>query len=169
MLFILTGNGKGKTTSAIGMGLRAIGAGRKVLMIQFLKTGQSSELKVIKKIANFEVKSFGQKGFLLPDKTPSKKDIELAEQAFQTAQEALNKKEFDFLILDEINLALYLKLLKIKDVLAFLKKHKSKTDIVLTGRHCLQTIINLADLVTEFKEKKHYLQKGQRAIKGIEY
>lgn len=185
MVYILTGNGKGKTTSAIGMGVRASGSGRRVLMIQFLKPGASSEIKVIKKIENFEVKSFGQKHFILPkvrlEKRPelkkigvkpiSKKDFKLVNDAFRLAQKTARERKYDLLILDEIFIAIFFKLLGEKEVLNFLKKYRSHLDIVLTGRHCPKGFLELADLVTEFRQKKHYYKnpkEGGKAEKGIE-
>ena len=164
MLYIFTGNGKGKTTAAVGMGIRAVGAGQKVLMVQFLKTGSSSENKVIKKIENFEVRSFGRPGF----GPLSKKDSELAEKGFNFAKKAAESQKYHLLILDEVNVALKFKLLKIKEVLSFLEKYGKKLDIVLTGRYCPKEIIKIADLVTNFQEIKHYYKKGIKARRGIE-
>ena len=183
MIYILTGNGKGKTTSALGMGVRAAGAGMKVFMIQFLKTGVSSENKIIKKIKNFQVKSFGRPGFFLPEKelkkNPqlkklgvkpfSKKDFDLAKNGFELAKKIAKENRSNLLILDEINLAIHSGLISEKKVLDFLRENKGKMDIVLTGRYCPKEIIKIADLVTEMKEKKHYYKKGKKARKGIEF
>lgn len=148
MIFVFTGNGKGKTTSAIGMGIRAVGAAKKVLMVQFLKTGGSSEIKIIKKIKNF--------------------DIQQASPNFLKKKEAGIKKH-DLIILDEINVALKFGLVDIKGVLAFLKKYGKKKNVVLTGRWCPKEIVKMADLATELKEIKHYYKKGVKAKKGIEF
>jgi cob(I)alamin adenosyltransferase len=185
MIFILTGNGKGKTTSAIGMGIRAVGAGGKVLMIQFLKPG-SSESKVIKKIKNFKIKSFGQRWFVLPkaelEKKPElkktfgvrpigKNDIQLAKEAFSLAERAARANIYNVIILDEICVVLKYKLLSQNRVFNFLKKYGNNIDIVLTGRYCPKEIIEAADLVSEIREIKHHYKKvkGQKAKKGIEY
>lgn len=170
MIFVLTGNGKGKTTCALGMGMRAVGAGRKVLMVQFLKPPISSELEIIKRVRNFKARSFGRKGFLRKENFPfSKEDFKLAKQGFEVAKEALKTRQCNFLILDEINPTLYFKLLPQKEVLEFLKKYAKNFDIVLTGRKCPKKIIDTADLVTEFKEVKHYYRIGKKARKGIEF
>jgi cob(I)alamin adenosyltransferase len=186
MIYILTGNGKGKTTSSIGMGVRAAGAGKKIFMIQFLKSGKSSEVKVVKKIKNFYIKSFGQNFFVLPQnqlnkhpklkkfgiKPISEKDFELAEEALVFAEDLAGKKKCDFLILDEIFLALYFKLIDKERVLKFLKKFKNKIDIILTGRRCPREFLKIADLVTECRQIKHYykkLQKDKKTRKGLEY
>lgn len=167
MIYILTGNGKGKTTSALGMGLRAVGAGKKVLMVQFLKDGASSEIKAIEKINNFQIKNFGRPGF----GPYSQEDSQLVKLGFLFVKKACLPvgKKYDLLILDEINIALGLKLMNIKEVVEFLKEYGKKLDIVLTGRYCPGETIKMADLVTEFKEIKHYFKKGVKARKGIEF
>jgi len=163
MIYVLTGNGKGKTTCALGMGLRAAGAGFNVLMVQFLKTGDSSENKIVKKIKNFKIRSFGRKGF-----APfTKKDAVLVRQGFDFLKR--EAKNYRLVILDEVNIAMRHELVDIKEVLSFLNSHGEKRDIVLTGRCCPREIIKKADLVTEFKEVKHYFKRGVRAKKGIEY
>lgn len=165
MIYVLTGKGKGKTTSALGMGLRAVGAGKKVLMVQFLKTGFSSEIKAIKKIRGFIVKSFGRPGF----GPYSEKDSQLAKLGFLFAEKAAKSRKYNLLILDEINTTLKFKLLNIKEVIEFLKEYGRTLDVVLTGRYCPRQILKIADLVTEFKEIKHYFKEGVRARRGIEY
>lgn len=168
MIYILTGNGKGKTTCALGMGLRAVGAGLSVFMLQFLKKDKSSEIRIIKKINKFAVRVFGR-GVCLSKKNLSNKDFGLAKQGFALAKKTAESKKYNMLILDEINLVLKFGLLEIEEVLAFLKKYRKELDIVLTGRYCPKAIIKIADLVTEFKEIKHYYRKGRRARKGIEF
>ncbi len=162
MIQVYTGNGKGKTTAAIGLGMRAIGAGQKVLLIQFLKDGQSSELKSIK----FDFKTFGQKGFINKDNL-NKRDFNLAEQGFSFFKKELKKKKYDLIILDEINHIFNFKLIEIDDLINLIKDEK-KTEIILTGRNAPKKIIQIADLVTEMKEVKHYFKKI-KARRGIEY
>lgn len=183
MIFVLTGNGKGKTTCALGMGLRALGAGKRILMVQFLKHGGYSEEKAIKALKNFQIQSFGRPSFVLPAKklkeSPGLKalgycaineeDKVLAKKGFQTAQRAIETGQCDFLILDEITLVLKYGLLPKKEVIIFLRKWGKKTDIVLTGRDCPKAIIALADLASEIKEIKHYYKKGVGQRKGIEF
>jgi len=168
MLQIYTGDAKGKTTAALGLGLRAIGADKKVLLIQFLKDGQSSEIEVIKKIKNFEVKIFGRKGFVSKNKL-LKKDFNLASQGFNFAQKAIKSKKYDLIILDEMNMVNYFGLIKVKDILELIKKIPSKTELVLTGRNASKKLIQVADLVTEMKEIKHYYTKAIKPRKGIEF
>ncbi len=113
MIYVFTGNGKGKTTSALGMGLRAIGAEKRVLMVQFLKTGFSSEIKAIKKIKNFGVKSFGRVVF----GPYSKKDSQLIKSGFIFAKKAAKSEKYDLLIMDEINVALIFGLIDLKEMI----------------------------------------------------
>lgn len=183
MIYVFTGNGKGKTCAAIGIGVRAVGAGKKVLMIQFLKNGSSSEVKTIRKIDDFKIKSFGRKGFFIPEeklkKHPelkqkgvesfSEQDAKLARQGLAAAEQAAQSQNYDLLILDEINLVLHFNLVEKSTALNFLKKHRERVDIILTGRHALKEIIEMADLVTEFKEVKHYYQRGVEAQPGIDF
>lgn len=168
MIFIFTGQGKGKTSAAVGMGVRAAGAKRKVLMVQFLKAGGSSEIKAIKKIDNFTAKSFGQKKFLSKNNPPSQKDIELARKALAFAESQLKNKKCDFVILDELCPALYFKALSAAEVANFLKKWHNKIDIVVTGRKCPKKIMEMAELITQCREIKHYFKKGLCPSKGID-
>ncbi len=169
MIQVYTGNGKGKTTAGLGLALRAVGAGKKVLLIQFLKEGRSSEIKAIKKyLPNFEIKIFGQKGFLTKEKL-KKKDFNLARQGFDFAQKSVQTKAYDLIILDEINVANDFGLIRTKDILDLIKKTSPRTELVLTGRNASKEIIQAADLVSQIKEIKHYFKKGLKARKGIEY
>ncbi len=147
MIYVFTGNGKGKTSAACGMALRAAGAGEKVLMVQFLKNGKSSEIEVIKKIKNFDIRQEKNLNFLK-----------------KTA-----KRKYHLIILDEINVAMKFGLLSVKEVVDILKQYREGPDLVLTGRWCPKEIIKMADLVTEFKEVKHYYKKGVKARKGREF
>lgn len=181
MIYVFTGDGKGKTSAALGIGLRMVGSGQKVLLIQFLKTNLSSENSALEKIDNFDVKSFGRPGFFLPlemiDKHPElraegvspfeSKDFELAQEALLFSQQ--QSSNYDLLILDEINVAVYFHLVHESEVLDFLDKVKKSCHIILTGRQCSQEIIERADLVTNFQEIKHYYQKNIKAIKGIDF
>ena len=179
MIFVLTGNGKGKTTGAIGMGVRAAGAGKKVLMVQFLKAGGYSEEKTIANFANFQVQSFGRSCFVKVKGTEcltvqgtrflEEEDFKLAQEGWEMAKKSIEQKQCDFLILDEITLAMQYGLLKQEEVLDFLGQHGKDVDVVLTGRDCPQEILAIADLVTEMKEIKHPFQQGVKQRKGIEF
>lgn len=158
MIQIYTGPGKGKTTAALGLALRAVGAGRKVLLIQFLKDGRSSEMKIIKNIKNFELRIFGPQ-----------EDSQLVAQGFNFAQKAVKSKKYNLIILDEINVALNFGLIEQGSLLELMKIVPTEMDLVLTGRWAEKEIIEQADLVSEVKEVKHYFQKGVKARPGIEY
>ncbi len=163
---IYTGNGKGKTTAAFGLSLRAAAHGNKVFIGQFLKGVDYGELKV-NKFTNglVEVEQFG---------TPSlvhkitKEDVKLAQKGFSICKDKLFSLNYDIVILDEINVAIYFQLIKEEDVISLIKNKPNKVELVLTGRYASKNLISLADLVTEMKEIKHYYSNGIEAREGIE-
>jgi len=166
---VYTGNGKGKTSAAFGLALRAIGRGLKVYIIQFIKGGfDYGELYIIDKLPNLTLKAFGR-GKFVTEKPPEKEDIELAHEALTLAEEIVKSGEYDIVVLDEINVALNLKLIKIDNVLKMIKNKPKHVELILTGRCASDKIIEAADLVTEMKEVKHPYKKGFQARKGIEY
>ena len=167
MIQVYTGNGKGKTTASLGLALRAAGAGLKVYIGQFIKGKNYNELKALKKIKNIKVEQFGRGCFI--KKTPQQKDIELAKKGLEKIKIIVSQRIYDVVILDEINIVLNLNLLKLEDVISLIKRTPGKTELILTGRYAHQRILNLADLVSEIKEVKHYFKKGIKARKGIEY
>jgi cob(I)alamin adenosyltransferase len=167
MIQVYTGEGKGKTTAALGLALRAAGAGLRVYIIQFAKGRCYSELNVLKKIKNIKVEQFGTRCFIR--KVPTPKDIELAQAGLKAARQALRAKNYNVVILDEINIALKLKLLKLKDVLGLIKNTPKKIELILTGRGAHPAIIKLADLVSDIKEARHYYNRGIKARRGIEF
>lgn len=173
MIFVFTGNGKGKTTAAIGQGIRAFGQGKKVLMIQFIKSKEFStgEEKAIEKLGKKFKLIKGGKGYvgIMGDELPFKIHCQAARETLKKAKEAIFSKKFDLIILDEINVALSLKLINKREVLKILKNLPPEIDIILTGRGALKELIKIADLVTEFKEIKHYFKKGIVGQKGREY
>lgn len=172
MLIVITGNGKGKTTSALGQALRAVGDGRRAIMIQFIKgPWKSGEDRSWRRLApDFKIIK-GGKGFvgILGDPYPRSVHIQAAKKTWGRAKKDITSKKYSLVILDELNVALKLRLLKLKDVLPFLKKHKDKLDIMVTGRGASQQLIKPADLVSEVKEIKHPFQKGVKAKRGLEY
>ena len=166
---VYTGNGKGKTSASFGLALRAIGRGLKVYMIQFIKGGfDYGELHVVDSLPNFKLKAFGR-GKFITSNPPEEEDVRLAQEALRLAEEIVESREYDIVILDEINVALHLRLVKLQDVVELIKKKPENVEIVLTGRNAPKEIIELADLVTELKEIKHPFSKGYQARKGIEY
>ncbi len=193
MLIIFTGNGKGKTTAALGQAIRALGQGKRVLTIQFIKGNwESGEHKFFKQIANRKARIVirrAGKGFIgiLGDRLPFLVHKKAAEEALALAKKSIKSGKWDLIILDEINVAVSLRLIKVAEVLKILhgyeirikyentklQKNKSQhfflPDIILTGRDAPKSFIKIADLVTEMKEIKHPFKKGKLAKKGIEY
>jgi len=163
---VYTGCGKGKTTAALGLALRALGAGKRVYLGQFIKGKCYSELSALKKFKEIKVEQFGRGCFI--KKAPCSKDLELAGCGLNRVKEIIASRKFDLVILDEINIALKLKLLKLEDVILLVKSTPRKVELVLTGRYAPKAIIRFADLVSEVKEIKHYYRKGVKARKGIE-
>ncbi len=173
MIHIYTGNGKGKTTAALGLMLRALGADKKVALIQFMKKNNFSEHKAIKKYKlPIDIFTFGIGYYkILGDKKPKKEHQKAAQKALKKTFDILNSKKYDLVILDEINVAISFKLLDVNEIYNLLHPTPCTLhpDIILTGRHAHPKLIKMADLVTEMKERKHYFKKGIKAQKGIEY
>ena len=163
---VYTGNGKGKTTASIGVSLRMLCNGGKVFMGQFMKGQGSSEMKAMSKFPDYQIEQFGLPNFVMNE--PSEDDIANAKRGFARMKEVLLSGKYDLVIFDEINSTLYYKILDVDDVIELLKQKPDKTEVILTGRDANEKIIELADLVTEMKEIKHYYQKGVPARKGIE-
>lgn len=175
MLQIYYGNGKGKTTAALGLAIRSLGANKKVALVQFMKKPDFSEHLAIKKYKlPIDVFAFGI-GFykILGDKHTDEEHYEACAKALDKAHEIIKSKKYNLIILDEINVALKYKLINIDDVLSILMPishiKSQKTDIILTGRYLHPKLKTIADLVTEMKEIKHYFKKDLKARKGIEY
>jgi cob(I)alamin adenosyltransferase len=170
-IVVLTGNGKGKTTSALGMAMRAIGQGLRVAMLQFLKgSWKYGELETAKRLApDLTIRPLGE-GFVHVDpENPDPKDVECAERAWEVCKEVLFSGEYGMVILDEINVAISYGLLPVDDVVAVLQERPPEVHVVLTGRDAHPKILELADLVTEMTEVKHPYATGLIARKGIEY
>jgi len=169
MIQIYTGKGKGKTTAALGLALRAIGHGLKVIMIQFMK-GQINygELEAINLLPNFVIEQYGRPEFVNPEK-PDKEDIQLAKDGLERAKNIIKSGEFDMVILDEINVAVSFGLISADEVIELIKQTPEKTELILTGRDMPYEFAEYADLISEIREVKHYFQKGTPSRKGIEY
>lgn len=166
---VYTGNGKGKTSAAFGLALRAVGRGLRVFVIQFIKGGfDYGELYVVGKLPNLELKAFGRGKFIL-EKPPGKEDMKLAEEALALAEKVIKSDEYDVVVLDEVNVALNLDLIRLDKVLELVKSKPEHVELVLTGRNAPVELIEAADLVTEMLEVKHPYSKGFGARKGIEY
>jgi len=169
LVFVYTGNGKGKTTAAFGLALRAIGHGRKVLILQFMKGREYGETAAVKKyLPNLKVEQFGQDTFVTKD-NPSPLDIELANKGLAIARKAILSDDYDLIILDEINVAIDFELIPMEEVLNLIKIKPERLTLGLTGRYASQEIIDHADLVTEMKEIKHPYTKGVTSKEGFEF
>jgi cob(I)alamin adenosyltransferase len=166
---VYTGDGKGKTSAAFGAALRALGRGLKVYIIQFIKGGfDYGELYVVDKFPNLKLAAFGR-GRFVTDVSVQEEDLRLAKEAFELARKVIQSGEYDVVVLDEINVALNLKLVGIEETLRLIRNKPKHVELILTGRYAPRQIIEAADLVTEMKEIKHPFRHGLKPRKGIEY
>ncbi|MTI47149.1 cob(I)yrinic acid a,c-diamide adenosyltransferase [Sporosalibacterium faouarense] len=163
---IYTGNGKGKTTAALGLSLRAICSGKKVYFGQFVKGMKYNETKAVDHLPNFEIHQFGRNCFIYND--PTQEDIDAARKGLEVCKKVLSEGKYDIVVLDELTIALYYKLFSVEETIDMLKNKASHVEVIITGRYAPQELIELADLVTEMQEIKHYYQKGVEAREGIE-
>ena len=163
---VYTGDGKGKTTAALGLALRAVGAGLKVYIAQFVKGMEYSELNTISELQNITLKQYGRDCFI--DKGPEDEDIKAAQDGLKEAREMMCSGEYQVIILDEANIATYYNLFSVDDLLDFIRNKPTGVELVITGRRADPRVIEAADLVTEMKEIKHYYQNGVEAREGIE-
>lgn len=164
---VYTGNGKGKTTAAIGLSVRAAGAGLNVFIAQFIKMGEYSEIKSLKKFSDrITIKQFGRGKFIKG--APSEEDMEAAQKGLHAVRVALLSGKYDIIILEEGNVAVSIGLLSTDDIIHLIDRKPEHVEIVITGRNASQEIIDKADLVTEMKDIKHYFNKGVAARTGIE-
>lgn len=165
---IYTGNGKGKTTAAIGLAVRAVGAGKKVFFAQFVKGQIYSEIKTINEfLPSIKVKQYGLDCFIYND--PTQADIDAAREGFKEVAQIIASAEYDVVVLDEANIALYYRLFTIDELISLLLNKPEETEIIITGRYAPDELIELADLVTEMREIKHYYAQGVEARIGIEH
>lgn len=166
---IYTGDGKGKTTAALGLALRAAGHGFKTHIGQFLKGQVYGELAAAVKLSPLlKIEQYGRKGFYHVTEDPDQDDIRRARNGLKKSLKAMLSKDFRIVVLDEINVAVYFKLLEEKEILDFIDQKPKSVELILTGRYAPPSFIDKADLVTEMKEIKHYFQNGVKARKGIE-
>lgn len=171
LLIVFTGNGKGKTSAAMGTALRAVGQGFKVLMIQFIKgSWHYGELDAARMLGDaFEIRQMGRGFVKVGTEKPDPEDVRLAQEAWKAAVEAIQSGKYDMLILDEINYAVHYGMLSIDRVLADLAARPEGLHVICTGRNAHPALVEAADMVNEIKEIKHPYQKGILAQRGIEY
>jgi len=169
LIEVYTGDGKGKTTAALGLALRAVGQGLRVLIVQFMKNGSDSgEVIALQNQPAISLCHFGRAGFVNRNR-PSAEDIQVAQQGWQYSLDALHSGQYDVIILDEVNVALDYGLLSLTQVLELCDAKPAHVELVLTGRNAHSKVVQRADLVTEMLALKHPYSKGVRSRKGIEY
>ena len=172
LVIVYTGGGKGKTTAALGIALRAAGYHQKICMIQFIKgSWHYGELDSFKRLEpDFEIIAAG-KGFvgIIDDTSPREEHKKVAQEAIKISNEKIQSGKYDIIILDEVNYAINLGLIDVEAVLDLIKSKPIELNLILTGNHAKREIIQVADLVTEMKEVKHPFQLGIKAKKGIDF
>jgi cob(I)alamin adenosyltransferase len=168
---VYTGNGKGKTSAALGLALRAIGRGFKVCFVCFFKKNVTGEVLAADKYlpGKLVIHQVGRPGFIWVDTKPLPKDYDLARAAFELAKKIIESEEFDIVVLDEINPAMDLGLIGVEEVLKLIKERPPNTELVLTGRNAPKEILDVADLVTDMVEAKHWYNKKISGRLGIEF
>ena len=169
LVLVYTGNGKGKTTAAFGLALRAIGHGEKVYMIQFMKGSPDyGEVQAAKYLPNFQLVQKGRDCFVRKG-SPAPEDLKIAREGIELARDVISSGEYDLVILDEINVAVDYGLIPEEEVLNLIDLKPERTTLVLTGRYATEKLMEKADMVSEVKEIKHHYKKGISAQAGIEY
>lgn len=170
LIQVYTGDGKGKTTAALGLALRAIGHGFRVLVIQFMKGNiDYGELQSTQKLyPNLTIKSMGRESFVSKS-NPDPIDVQHALEGFALAEKAIKSNNFDIVILDEINVAVDFGLIPLNSLLGLIDSKPDTVELILTGRDAKREVLERADLVTEMVERKHYYRKGVIARKGVEF
>jgi len=168
-IHVYTGNGKGKTTAAIGLAVRAAGANLRTCIIQFMKDHPYNELTSLKQLSKWiTIEQFGNDSFVFRKAKPSGELINIINNGIEKTEENMLSGNYDLIILDEICVSIYFSLVTTERVIELINKKPKNVELILTGRYCPTEIINIADLVTEMKEGKHYYQKGIEARNGIE-
>jgi cob(I)alamin adenosyltransferase len=165
---VYTGNGKGKTTAALGLAMRAAGAGLRVCIAQFIKKRRCSEHSIIsERCADLiTIKQFGE-GLILK-RAATQSDIKAAQRGLVWIRDAIESNEYDIVILDEVNVAVHCNLISLADLLDVMERKPEGVELVITGRYADEKVIEKADLVTEMKEIKHYRKMEIKARRGIE-
>jgi cob(I)alamin adenosyltransferase len=166
---IFTGSGKGKTSAALGVVLRALGQGLKVHIIYFMKGDYPyGERNSLAQLPNVSLESFGHEYFIDPQNVKAE-EKEQARQALEAARRAVMSSDYDLVVLDEVNIAASWKLIQVEEVLKLIEEKPERVELILTGRHADERLIERADLVTEMVEIKHPFHKGIKARRGFDY
>jgi cob(I)alamin adenosyltransferase len=169
LIMVYTGDGKGKTTAALGLALRAAGHEQRVLVVQFMKGQPTGEVAALERfLPQVDIWRSGRDVFVNPDH-PDDVDIRLARETLQRVRETVAAANYDLVVLDELNVAIAYGLVPEEDVLALFKERPQSVTLVLTGREASPAVISLADLVSEVREVKHHWRQGIPAQSGIEY
>jgi cob(I)alamin adenosyltransferase len=169
LIQVYTGDGKGKTTAALGQAMRASGQGLRTYIIQFMKGWPHyGELESVRRQSNITIRQFGRPEYVSKE-SPEPVDIRMAEEALEHGREIVKSGDYDLVVLDEINVALEWRLIQLQDVLSLLDQKPENVELILTGRYAHPEVIARADLVTEMKEIKHPYHKGIVSRRGIEY
>ena len=164
---VLTGDGKGKTTAAIGLAVRAAGSGLKIFFAQFIKSGEYSEIKSFRRLSDLiTVEQFGLGRFASEDPRPE--DIIAAQTGLKRVKSLMAENKYDMMILDEITVAVKLGLISANDLLGLIVNKPHGLELIITGRYASPRVIEIADMVTQMKARKHYYHKGVKARVGIE-
>ena len=165
-IHVYTGDGKGKTTAAFGLTVRALCAGYSVYIGQFVKSMKYNETKLTDCFPNLCIEQLGTGCYI--HRKPDVADIAMAQQALKHCTDILNEGKYDLVVLDELTIALHFELIRLEDVLTALDNRASHVEVVITGRYAPQALLDVADLVTEMKEVKHYYQQGVLSRNGID-
>ena len=169
LIMVITGDGKGKTTSAFGQALRAIGQGYRVCMIQFMKGRKYGEVIAVEKyLPDLTLYQFGLDSFVMRDNS-AQVDVDIAREGFAKAKEIIQSGGYDMVILDEINVAVDFNLIPEEDMINLVRSKPPELDLILTGRYASDKLIEIADLVSEVTEIKHHYNAGIKDRAGIEY
>lgn len=167
LIHIYTGNGKGKTTAAFGLAIRFVGTGKNVFIAQFMKGQKYSELKTLEQLADqINIQQYGLKSFIKD--VPKQIDIDAARLGLKEVSDILKQGNYDMVILDEACIAIYFKLFSVQELIEAIQNRAPQVEVIITGRNAPQELIDIADLVTEMKEIKHYYNQGVQARRGIE-
>ncbi len=168
LIMVFTGDGKGKTTAAVGQAMRALGHGYRVYMIHFMKGRDYGEFLATEKMANLTIVRAGRDSFVCREK-PDPVDAELAREGFVKAEKAVMSGDYDLVVLDEINVAVDYGLIAEEDLISLLKRKPEQVSVILTGRNASPELVKIADMVSEVLAIKHHYDQGADCCKGIEY